>query len=319
MKYLVTGGTGYLGRALAERLQADGHRVRILDVRKGDLFCEYFEGDILVASDVDKAMAGVDGVFHVAAIVGFWKGKREWQRLVNVEGTRNIMQAALRLQVPKVVYTSTINTLGYSATESDVGDETTPYNWGPLDVSYMETKREAELLVIDMVKTSALPATIVNPGTIFGGSSAGGMNANRYIELIRARQMPAYPTGGTNCVALEDVVEGHVMASRKGRPGECYVLGAENLSYKTLFEFIASELGVPAPGIPLVEGVTSIVAGIAEKGYNIFGKEPPFTGEMVRASSRFSFYRNDKARREFGMVFKEFLPYLQRMIRQKYR
>lgn len=145
------------------------------------------------------------------------------------------------------------------------------------------------------------------------------MNANRYIELIRARQMPAYPTGGTNCVALEDVVEGHIMAYRKGQPGECYVLGAENLTYRMLFEFIASELKVPAPAIPLVEGVTSVVAGIAEKGFSVFGKEPPFTGEMVRASSRYSFYRNDKARREFGMVFREFLPYLQRLIQQKYR
>ncbi len=319
MKCLVTGGTGYLGRALAERLQNDGHRVRILDVRKGDLFCEYFAGDILVDGDVEKAMKGVDAVFHVAAVVGFWKGKREWQRLVNVEGTRNVMQAALRLQIPKIVYTSTINTLGYAATDRDVCDETAPYNWGPLDVGYMETKYEAERLVIEMAKNAGLPATIVNPGTIFGGSTGGGLNANRYIELIRARQMPAYPTGGTNCVALEDVVEGHIMAYRKGRHGERYVLGAENLTYRSLFEFIASELGVPAPAIPLVEGVTSVVAGIAEKGFSVFGKEPPFTAEMVRASSRFSFYRNDKARREFGMVFKEFLPYLQRLILQKYR
>jgi dihydroflavonol-4-reductase len=319
MQCLVTGGTGYLGRALAERLQNDGHRVRILDVRKGDLFCEYVEGDILVEQDVERAMRGVDAVFHVAAIVGFWKGKREWQRLVNVEGTRNVMQAALRLAVPKIVYTSTINTFGYARSETEVGDETTPYNWGPLDVSYMETKHEAQNLVIEMVRTSALPATIVNPGTVFGGAGASGMNANRYIELIRAKQMPAYPTGGTNCVALEDVVEGHVMAYRKGKPGECYILGAENLTYRALFEFIASELKVPAPAIPLVEGVTSVVAGIAEKGFSVFGKEPPFTGEMVRASSRYSFYRNDKARREFGMVFKEFLPYLQRLIQQKYR
>lgn len=78
------------------------------------------------------------------AIVGFWKGKREWQRLVNVRGTRNVMRAALKLAVPKIVYTSTINALGFSRTETDVGDETTPYNWGPLDVSYMETKHEAQ-------------------------------------------------------------------------------------------------------------------------------------------------------------------------------
>lgn len=318
MRVLVTGGTGYLGRALAERLQQDGNRVRIMDIRKGDLFCEYIEGDILSETDVDHAMQGIDAVFHVAAVVGFWKGKREWQRMVNVEGTRNVMAGALRHSVPKIVYTSTINTLGYAPTERDAGDEETPYNWAPLDVSYMETKYEAEQLVIKMVREQNLPATIVNPATIFGGTGPAAMNANRYIELIRARQMPAYPTGGTNCVAIEDVVEGHVLALKKGRHGERYVLGAENLTYKALFEFIASELRVPAPAIPLVEDVTSIFAGIAEKGFSILGKEPPFTAEMVRASSRFSFYRNDKAKREFGMVFREFLPYLQKMIRQKY-
>ena len=319
MRILVTGGTGYLGRALADRLQHDGHKVRVLDVRKGDLACEYIEGDILSDESVDRAVKGIDCIFHVAAIVGFWKGKRAWQRQVNVEGTRNVMLAALKHAVPKIVYTSTINTCGFVATERDIGDETTPFNWGPLDVSYMETKHEAENLVIDMVKNSGLPATIVNPGTIFGGSSTLGMNANRYIELIRARQMPAYPTGGTNCVALEDVVEGHVLAAQKGRNGERYILGAENLTYRSLFEFIASELNVPAPAIPLVEGLTSAVAGLAEKGFNLFDKEPPFTVEMVRASSRFSFYRNDKARREFGMAFKEFLPYLRKLIKRIYR
>lgn len=318
MTYLVTGGNGYLGRALAERLIADRHRVRILDVRAGNLFCEYITGDIASEQDADKAVAGVDGVFHVAAVIGFSKGKRAWQHQVNVEGTRNIMLAALKHKVTKIVYTSTINTIGFVATESDVGDEETPYNWGPLDISYMETKHEAEQLVINLAKDAGLPATIVNPGTIFGGSGTVGMNANRYIELIRARQMPAFPTGGTNCVALEDVVEGHVMAMQKGRFGERYVLGAENLSYRSLFEFIASELGVPAPAIPLVEGLTSVVAGLAEKGYDLLGKEPPFTVEMVRASSRFSFYRNDKARREFGMYFREFLPYLRKLIKQKY-
>lgn len=318
MRYLVTGGTGYLGRALADRLQRDGHKARILDIRSGDLVCEYIEGDILSEVDVDRAVKGVDGIFHVAAVVGFWKGKRAWQRSVNVDGTRNVMLAALKHNVPRIVYTSTINTLGFVATESDIGDENTAYNWGPLDVSYMETKHEAEQLVIGLVRQSALPATIVNPGTIFGGMGTIGMNANRYIELIRARQMPAYPTGGTNCVALEDVVEGHVLAMKLGRFGERYVLGAENLTYRSLFEFIASELNVPPPAIPLVEGLTSVVAGLAEKGFDLFGKEPPFTTEMVRASSRFSFYRNDKAKREFGIAFKEFLPYLRKFIRQKY-
>ena len=94
MRILVTGGTGYLGRALADRLQHDGHKVRVLDVRKGDLACEYIEGDILSDESVNHAVKGVDCIFHVAAIVGFWKGKRAWQRQVNVEGTLNLLRVA---------------------------------------------------------------------------------------------------------------------------------------------------------------------------------------------------------------------------------
>lgn len=335
MRFLITGGNGFLGRALAQKLLALGHEVRILDLKKGDLGCEYIAGDITEKATVDKAMKGITHVYHVAAIVGFNKDKREFQRHINVDGTRMIMQAALDQQVTKVVYTSTINTLGYVSSENDLGDEETPYNWGPLDISYMETKHEAEQLVLKMVQDQKLPATIVHPGTIFGGGSAAtaifgqasmspktatrpvpAMNANRYVDLIRKRQMPTYPTGGTNCVALEDVVDGHIAAMEKGHIGERYILGAENLAYKKLFEFIAKELGVPAPAIPLVEGPTEFLAGVAERGFKLFGSEPPFTAEMVRASSRYSFYKNDKARRELGIQFRAFLPYLSDFIRR---
>jgi dihydroflavonol-4-reductase len=251
-RFLVTGGTGYLGRALADRLQRDGHRVRILDVRTGDLFCEYIQGDILSEADVNN------------------------NRGAAPRCTQNRLHEHDQ-------YT------GYAPSPDAVGDEDTPYNWRELDISYMETKREAEELVLRMVNERNLPATIVNPATIFGGNGTTGMNASRYIELIRAGQMPAYPTGGTNCVALENVVEGHVMASRKGRTRQRYLLVTENLTYKQLFDFIASLLGVAAPAIPLVEGLNCVLANYAEKGFGLIRKEPPFTAEMVRASSRFSF------------------------------
>lgn len=310
-KYLLTGGNGFLGRALAEKLIRQGHKVRILDLKKGKLSCEYVAGDITSKATADAAMNGITHVYHVAAIVGFDKDKRAMQRRINVEGTHTIMQAAIDHKVEKIVYTSTINTLGYVQAENDVGDEATPYNWGPLDISYMETKYEAEQLVLKMVREQKLPATITHPGTIFGGGTTEtAMNANRYIELIRKRQMPTYPTGGTNCVALEDVVEGHIAAMDKGRIGERYILGAENMTYKALFEFIAQELGVSAPAIPLIEGPTEFLAGIAERGFRLFNAAPPFTAEMVRASSRYSFYKNDKARRELGIQFRDFRSYL---------
>ncbi len=330
MRYLVTGGNGYLGAALCRALIASGHRVRILDTRRGDLDCEYLRGDILSAATVNTAVNGVEGIFHVAAVVGFSKNKRPAQRRINVEGTRNVMAAALTQGIPKVVYTSTINTLGFVATENETGDEDTPYNWAPLDISYMETKYEAEQLVLRMVREQKLPATIVNPGTIFGGngystiafgqtsaSPVPPMNANRYIELIRNGQMPTYPVGGTNCVALEDVVDGHIAAMTKGRIGERYVLGAENMTYHALFAFIAGELGVTAPLVPLIAGPTEFLARLAERGFEFLQKEPPFTAEMVRASSRFSFYSNAKAQRELGIRFRDFRTYLRDWIRKQ--
>lgn len=319
MHCLITGGNGFLGRALAQQLLSQGKKIRILDLQKGDLDCEYTSGDIADPQVAINAMAGITHVYHVAAIVGFDKDKREFQRRINVTGTRNIMQAALAHKVEKIVYTSTINTLGYVNNANETGDENTEFNWAPLDISYMETKYEAEQLVIRMAREQKLAVTIVNPGTIFGGdSSVPKMNANRYVDLIRKRQMPTYPTGGTNCVALEDVVAGHIAAMDKGGIGERYILGAENMTYKALFEFIAGELGVPAPAIPLVEGPTAFIAGIAEQGFKLFKADPPFTAEMVRASSRFSFYSNAKARRELGIDFRDFREYLQQWIRQNY-
>jgi dihydroflavonol-4-reductase len=261
------GGTGYLGRALTDRLQRDGHWVRILDVRTGDLFCEYIQGDILSEADVNN----------------------------NRGAAPRCIQNRLHEHDQ---YT------GYAPSQDAVGDEDTPYNWGSLDVSYMETKREAEELVLRMVNEQNLPATIVNPATIFGGNDTTGMNASRYIGLIRAGQMPAYPTGGTNCVALENVVEGHVMASRKGRTRQLLV--AENLTYKQLFDFIASELGVAAPAIPLVEGLNSVLANVAEKGFGLLGKEPPFTAEMSVLRAGFLFTATTKPAVNWAWCSKSF-------------
>jgi dihydroflavonol-4-reductase len=306
MKVLVTGGCGFLGAALARALVERGHQVRVLDrpgaSRQGlaGIDPEVLAGDVRDPAQVRRAVRGCAWVFHTAAVVGFWRRNNAQQRDVNVNGTRTVMEACLAEGVERVVHTSSVNALGFPADPAVWADEDTPFNWARFEIGYMDSKRAGDQQVLSLARTGGLPAVIVHPGTIFGPGPASNINANGYLIQIRRGRLPFYPVGGTNCVGLSDVVAGQLLAAERGRNGRRYILGGENLLYRTLFHRIAVLVGGRAPRLPVPELLATGLGRVLEAVSHITGREPLLTPEMVRAAAVCNFYSSARAERELG-------------------
>jgi len=250
MRVLVTGATGFVGGRLTKLLcragvqvRASGHPSDPTDALDG-LGCEFRPVDLLDAEGVARLARGVEAVFHVAAMVSFEPRLYERQWRVNVDGTGHVIEACRRAGVRRLVYTSTVNTLGIPA-PGTVGDEDTAFNWGRWGLGYMDSKRAAEALVLDAARTG-LDAVCVLPGTMFGAGDRF-FSAGTYVrEAARGRLVMA-PSGGTTVAHVDDVAEGHWLALEHGQPGARYVLGGDHLSYVTLFRVINEAVGRPGP------------------------------------------------------------------------
>ena len=306
MKALIIGGSGYLGQSIASQLQNEGYELKIYDLQKpansklADF--EFIKGDIRDETLLPSAMQGCDIVFQSAAMIGFWKKLNQLQWDINVNGTLNVLKACEKASIKKLVYTSSVNTFGYSTRPDQIGDETTASNWAPFKIGYMDSKLAADQHVLKAAK-NGLPAVLVHPGTIFGGTVFSKMNANNYVVLLKAGKIPACPGGGTNCVGLQDVARGHLLAAKLGVSGEQYILGGDNLTYVDLFAMIAKKLGVNPPRIK-VPLTLAVIAGQLSEWASVITKKPPeLTTEMVRASNLFSFYSSKKAQDQLGYTY----------------
>ncbi len=304
-KYLVTGGRGFFGGAIARELVKRGHEVAILDLpsarpASAPDAIECFDGDVRDRDAVRAALRGRTHLFHTAAVLSFWGRRRALQLDVNVAGTRAVMEAALETGVERVVHTSSVNALGYPPHPSVPGDEDTPFNWTPLRIGYMDSKRAAEDVVLEMARTRGLPAVVVNPGTAFGSAESAGLNAELYVGNVARGRLRACLDGGANFVGIEDVAAGHLLAAEKGRVGERYILGGENLTYRDLFAKIAALVGVEPPRRRVPAGAALALARLLSAIAAVTGREPLITPEVVKAGRLRLFYSSDKARRELG-------------------
>ena len=303
MKVLVTGATGFLGGRLARLLCGEGYEVRAAG-RPGDpwdllsdLPCERLACDLLDGPALERAAEGAEAIFHVAALVSFRPELYERQMRVNVDGTRLLLDAALSRGVRRFVFTSTVNVLG-APPPGTVGDEETPFDWGRFRLGYMDSKRAAERLVLGAAReglhaVSLLPGTLFGPGDIF-------FNAGAYIrEAARGRLIFA-PPGGTTIAHVDDVARGHVLALEKGRSGARYVLGGEHVSYRTLFRWIAEELGRMPPLATLPAFPLRLAGYLADRLRGATGISLPFTEGMAVAASASLYYSSARAERELG-------------------
>lgn len=304
MRSLVTGATGFVGAAVARRLLREGHHVRVLARPGSDrrnlqgIEVEVVEGDLTDAPSLAHACDDCDALFHVAADYRLWAPRPDELYRTNVDGTRALLEAARQAGVPRIVYTSSVATLGIRG-DGLPGDEATPVSLDDMVGHYKRSKFLAERLVSDYA-SRGLPVVIVNPSTPLGPRDIKPTPTGRIVRDAVAGRMPAYVDTGLNVVHVDDVADGHWLAFRHGRVGERYILGGANLSLRELLFEIADIVGRKPPRWRLPHGAVMPVAYAAQAWARISGRPPIATVEEVRMSRKRMFFTSAKAERELG-------------------
>ncbi|MDB6144169.1 MAG: dTDP-4-dehydrorhamnose reductase, RmlD [Pseudomonas sp.] len=309
MKILVTGATGFVGSAVVRRLLRDGHELRVLVRATSDrsnlqgLPVQIIEGDLTRAASLQYACDDCDALFHVAADYRLWAPIPAQLYQTNVEGTRALLQAARLVGVPRIVYTSSVATLGIPGDgrsgDGLLGDEDTPVALSDMIGHYKRSKFLAETLVREMA-ADGLPVVIVNPSTPIGPRDIKPTPTGRIVRDAMAGRLPAYVDTGLNVVHVDDVAEGHWLAFARGVVGERYILGGHNLSLREVLVQIADISGRAPPRWRLPHAVVMPIAHVAEAWARLTGTQPIATVEEVRMSKKLMYFSSAKAERELG-------------------
>jgi dihydroflavonol-4-reductase len=301
----LTGANGFVGSAVARKLLSEGLAVRAL-VRRGSnrsnlegLDLNLVEGDIRDVELLHRVMHGVRYVFHVAADYRLWAPDPAKIFATNVDGTRAIMESALEAGVERVVYTSSVATLRLPE-NGTAADETAPLDQADAIGAYKQSKVLAERLVERMIAEANLPAVIVNPSTPIGPRDVRPTPTGRIVVEAASGRMPAFVDTGLNLVHVDDVAAGHVAALRRGRIGERYILGGENLSLGQMLAEIARLAGRRAPTVKLPRALIYPIAYAAEGVARITKREPFVTVDGLRMAKYRMFFSSAKAERELS-------------------
>jgi dihydroflavonol-4-reductase len=302
---LVTGGSGFLGSAVVRALIERGVRVRALvrassprDNFRG-LDCEVVVGDLTDRETLKAALKGVRYLFHVAADYRLWARDPSEIIRANVEGTLNLKREALAAGVERIVYTSSVAALRVAGATAPV-DETAMLSPDEAIGAYKRSKTMAERAVEDMILREGLPAIIVSPTTPIGPRDIRPTPTGRILLDAARGRIPAFVDTGLNFVHVDDVAAGHLLAFEKGRIGERYILGGENLTLRQLLETIAELAGRKAPRFRLPRAPLMPLAFAAERVAHFTGKEPLLTLDGLRMSRYRMFFTSAKAERELG-------------------
>jgi dihydroflavonol-4-reductase len=308
MKALVTGASGFVGSAVVRRLLAAGHSVRALlrpnsDRRNVDgLPVEIVHGDLTDRRSLEQAVAGCDALFHVAADYRLWVPDPPALYRANVDGTVYMMQAAAEAGVRRIVYTSSVATLG-STEDGQPSDEDTPVSLTDMVGHYKRSKYLAESQVRKMIGERGLPAVIVNPSTPIGPRDVKPTPTGRMIVDAATGRIPAYVDTGLNLIHVDDVASGHLLAFERGVIGERYILGGRNMTLKEILGAVAALVGRAPPRVRLPHNLVLPVAYAAEAWARLTdGAEPRVTVDAVRLSKKRMFFKSDKAQRVLGLV-----------------
>jgi dihydroflavonol-4-reductase len=305
MKCFVTGATGFLGSHVARQLLAAGAELRLL-MRPtsrldniADLPAERVVGDLRDAESLRKGMSDCEYVFHVAADYRLWARNGQELYESNVDGTKNILQAARGSGVRRVIYTSSVATMGFG-NNGHLTDEQSPVNLDNMIGDYKRSKFMAERLVVE-AGLAGQNVVMVNPTTPIGERDIKPTPTGQIVVDFLKKKFPAYVDTGLNLVDVVDCADGHLLAMEKARPGERYILGSENLTLKQILDKLGDITGLPSPNIKVPYGVAlaagawgSVVVG------GMMKREPRATIEAVQMSRKKMFVSSSKAERELG-------------------
>ena len=301
---LVTGANGFVGSHVVRALLARGDKVRALvrenaDVRAlAGLDVEIILGDLRYFDSVERAVAGCDEVYHVAADYRLWLTDPKPMYATNLEGTQHILRAATSAGVSRIVHTSTVGALGIP--HGGIGREDTPSSLAAMTGHYKRSKYMAEQAALEAARAGA-PVVIVNPSTPIGALDFKPTPTGRIIVDFLNRRMPAYVETGLNIVDVEDVARGHLLAAERGRIGEKYILGGENLTLAALLQRLARLSGLAAPRIRIPYAVAyGFALGAEAIARTLTHRAPRASLTEVRMARKKMFFDSTKARRELG-------------------
>ena len=305
MKAFVTGATGFVGSHVAQVLAEQGADLRLL-VRTGSdpkniqqLNADRVVGDLCDPESIDRAMAGCDVVFHVAADYRLWVRDPAQMYQANVEGTRTILQAARKNRVRRVVYTSSVATMGFTVKNNPV-DESSPVSLENMIGHYKRSKYMAEEVAIAAGR-DGIDVVVVNPSTPVGEQDIKPTPTGRIVVDFLKKKFPAYVDTGLNLVDVRECARGHAAAFEKGRSGERYILGGENLTLKQILDKLAAITGLPSPRVRLPYAV-ALASGVVDTVVTgvVLRREPRVTLDAVRMGRKKMFVSSAKAERELG-------------------
>jgi len=305
MLVFLTGATGFVGSHVARSLAAQGADLRLLvrpasDLRNiQELQAERVIGDLRDTASLKKAVAGCDVIFHVAADYRLWVRDPEQMYRSNVEGTRAILEAARENRVRRVVYTSSVATMGFQS-NGHLADEDSPVSLANMIGPYKRSKFMAEEIAVEAGR-SGMDVVVVNPTTPVGERDIKPTPTGRIVVDFLKKKFPAYVDTGLNLVDVAECARGHVAALEKGKSGERYILGGENLTLKQILDKLAVITGLPSPSIK-VPHVVALATGVVDQvftGY-IRNREPRATIDAVRMGRKKMFVSSSKAERHLG-------------------
>ncbi|MFZ0477775.1 MAG: hopanoid-associated sugar epimerase [Terriglobales bacterium] len=323
MKVFVTGATGFLGSHVARALAASGADLRLLvrassDLRNiADLNAERVVGDLRDPASIEKAVSGCEVVFHVAADYRLWVRDPQEMYRSNVEGTRSLLKAARKQGVRRVVYTSSVATMGFGSNHaaergsawtgegprshaSTVADEDSPVSLGDMIGHYKRSKFMAEQVAFEAARAGQ-DVVIVNPTTPVGERDVKPTPTGRIVLDFLKRKFPAYVETGLNLVDATECARGHIQALENGKPGERYILGGENLTLKQILDRLAAISGLKSPTVKLPY-FFAFATGVVDEMVTgrLLGREPRATIDAVRMGRKMMFVSSAKAERELG-------------------
>lgn len=305
MTTLVTGANGFVGSAVMRQLLDAGHEVRVLVRPRSDrrnldqLSVELVEGDLRNGTSIKRAVAGCSHLFHVAADYRLWTPDPETMYDINIRGTHELILAAAEAGVSHIVYTSSVATLGFNDDGSPANEET-PSSLAQMVGHYKRSKFLAEEEVRSFTEKHHLPVVIVNPSTPIGPRDIKPTPTGRIVLDTLCNRMPAYVETGLNVVHVDDVARGHLLACERGKPGERYILGGDNMSLLQILEVIAGITGQHPPRLRLPHNLVLPIAWVMEQWAHISGNEPRATMDSIRMAKKKMFYSSEKAKHELG-------------------